>query len=89
MDLEANKLIFHQKKGAEKVDRRWWQMEDVNKYLRKKDERRGQKVRVVCKKETTPGWRIEDVNKFFHRSLRRMTRLGGPQMELDTLLNCD
>ena len=44
MDLEANKLIFHPKKSPEKVDSRWWQMEDVNKYLRKKGERIGQKV---------------------------------------------
>ena len=44
MDPEANKLIFHGKKAEEKVDGRWWQMEDVNKYLRKKGERIGQKV---------------------------------------------
>ena len=54
MDLEANKLIFHPKKSPEKVDSRWWQMEDVNKYLRKKGERIGQKV-GEGKKETTRG----------------------------------
>ena len=88
MDLEANKLIFHPKKSPEKVDSRWWQMEDVNKYLRKKGERIGQKVGggVKRRRHGVRDWRRKQI---FHRSLRRMTRLGGPQMELDTLLNCD
>ena len=55
MDLKANKLIFHDKKATEKVNRGWWQMEDVNKYLRKKGERIGQKVGVGGKKQTTRG----------------------------------
>ena len=50
MDLEVNKLIFHQKKATEKVDRRWWQMEDVNKYLRKKRQKEGDKKWGVCVK---------------------------------------
>ena len=88
MDLEANKLIFHPKKSPEKVDSRWWQMEDVNKYLRKKGERIGQKVGggVKRRRHGVRDWRRKQI---FHQSLRRMTRLGGPQMELDTLLNCD
>ena len=64
-------------------------MEDVNKYLPKKGEKWDKKWRRGHKKRWTPGWRIEDVNKFFVAGLRRMTRVGGPQMELDTLLNCD
>ena len=80
MDLEANKLIFPEKKSPEKVDSRWWQMEDVNKYLRKK----GQKVRVgLAQKGDDTGltdWRRKQI----FRDIRRMTRLVGLQMELDS-----
>ena len=50
MDLEANKLIFPEKKSPEKVDSRWWQMEDVNKYLRKTGRKVGQKVEERAQK---------------------------------------
>ena len=63
MDLEGNKLIFLLKKAAEKVDSRWWQMEDVNKYLRKKGERLGQKVGLAQKGDDTglTDWRRKQI----------------------------
>ena len=83
MDLEANKLIFPEKKSPEKVDSRWWQMEDVNKYLRKNGRKVGQKVEERAQKAVDTrltDWRRKQI----FRDIRRMTRLVGPQMELDS-----